>query len=139
MICHLLLIEDDKTAIYVTQKLLKLCGFAGEIDIVEDGREALDYLACEGLYAERKSGNPSLIVLDLKMPYLDGFEVLKHIRSTPKLSGIPVFILSASGSEEDIYRSSLLGISRYMVKPLSVSEFTPEVGKFIDASKDDIS
>jgi CheY-like chemotaxis protein len=139
MTCHLLLIEDDETAIYMTQKLLKQCGFTGQIDIVRDGKDALEYLACEGLHAKRETGNPSLIVLDLKMPELDGFEVLKHIRSTPKLSGIPVFILGASESEEDIYRGNLLGISRYMVKPLSVSEFKPEVDKFKDGSKDDAS
>ena len=136
MDCNLLLIEDDETAIYVTQKILKRCGFTGQIDIVRGGKEALEYLEREGSFAGRATGNPSLIVLDLKMPEFDGFEVLKHIRSTPKLSGIPVFILSASNSEEDIYRSNLLGISRYMVKPLSVTEFTPEVEKFIDARKD---
>lgn len=69
------------------------------------------------------------------MPKFDGFEVLKHIRSTPKLSGIPVFILSASNSEEDIYRSNLLGITRYMVKPMSVEEFMPEVDKLNDADR----
>ncbi len=139
MACNLLLIEDDETAIYVTEKLLKRCGFTGQIDIVRDGKEALEYLACEGSFTERETGNPSLIVLDLKMPELDGFEVLKYIRSTPKLSGIPVFILSASNSEEDIYRSNLLGISRYMVKPLSVAEFTLEVEKVIDSGKDHAS
>jgi CheY-like chemotaxis protein len=136
MTFHLLLIEDDETAIYVTQKLLKQCGFTAQIDVVRNGNEALEYLACEGPFAERATGNPSLIVLDLKLPELDGFEVLKHIRSTPKLSEIPVFILSASKSEEDIYRSNLLGISRYMVKPLSVAEFSPEVNKFMDAGND---
>lgn len=135
MAYYLLLIEDDKIASYVTQKVLKQCGFSGQIDVVQDGREALEYLACEGRYAKRATGNPSLIILDLKMPDPDGFEVLKHIRSTPMLVGIPVFILSASKSHEDVYRSNLLGISKYLVKPLSVSEFTPEVNKLMDASK----
>lgn len=132
MTSHLLLIEDDETSIYVTQKLLKQCGFTAQIDIVRDGNDALEYLACEGPFAERTTGNPSLIVLDLNLPELDGFEVLKYIRSTPKLSAIPVFILSASKSEEDIYRSNLLGVAKYMVKPLSVAEFSPEVDKCRD-------
>ena len=139
MTCHLLLIEDGDTAMYVTQKLLRQSGFHAQIDTVQDGKEALAYLAGEGPYAERETGNPSLIVLDLKMPQLDGFEVLKHIRSTPKLSKIPVFILSASESEEDIYRSNLLGISKYMVKPLAVSTFRPEVDKVLNATKDESS
>jgi CheY-like chemotaxis protein len=128
---RLLLIEDDEVAAYVTCKLLRQCGFVTEINVVKDGREALDYLSCEGRYAHRSPENPSLIVLDLKMPNLDGFEVLKHIRSTPKLSGIPVFILSASETKEDVCRSHLLGISRYMVKPLDVAEFTPEVTRVL--------
>jgi len=90
------------------------------------------YPACEGTFVERTTGNPSLIVLDLDLPELDGFEVLKQIGSTPKLSAIPVFILSASKSEEDIYRGNLLGIAKYMVKPLSVAEFSSEVDKFMD-------
>ncbi|WP_228526995.1 response regulator [Noviherbaspirillum soli] len=139
MPCHLLLIEDDHIASYVTQKVLKQCGFAGPIDVVQDGQEALEYLACEGRYAKRATGNPSLIVLDLKLPNTDGFEVLKHIRSTPMLVEIPVFILSASRSQEDVYRSNLLGISKYLVKPLSVSEFSPEVIKIMAGSKDDAS
>ncbi|WP_267253715.1 response regulator [Noviherbaspirillum soli] len=67
----------------------------------------------------------------MKMPNLDGFEVLKHIRSTPKLSGIPVVILSASETREDVYRGHLLGISRYMVKPLNVADFTLEINKVL--------
>lgn len=139
MTYHILLVEDDKIASYVTQKILKQCGFPGPIDVVQDGKEALEYLACEGCYARRETGNPSLIVLDLQMPDPDGFEVLKHIRSTPMLVGIPVFILSASSSQEDVYRSNLLGISRYMVKPLSVSEFTPEINRLLVDSKGDAS
>lgn len=134
MTSHLLLIEDDEVASYVTLKLLKQCGFTAQIDVVQDGREALEYLACEARHADRSTGNPSLILLDLQMPDVDGFEVLKHIRSTPKYSGIPVFILSASKTEEDIYRGNLLGISRYMVKPLDVSAFAPEINRLMAAN-----
>jgi CheY-like chemotaxis protein len=126
---HLLLIEDDEIAVYLTLKMLKASGFANEIDVVRDGREAMAYLNYHGLYENRRSGNPSLILLDLKLPDLDGFEVLKQIRTNPVLSTIPVFILSASNTEEDMYRSNLLGISKYLVKPLDMDEFGQEAAK----------
>lgn len=129
MTSSLLLIEDDEAATYLTLKILSTCGFTAAIDVVRDGREAMEYLTCQGAYGDRQSGNPSLILLDLKLPNLDGFEVLKQIRTIPALSVIPVFILSASKNEEDIYRSNLLGISKYLVKPLDMSEFGPEAAK----------
>ncbi|HEX8887482.1 MAG TPA: response regulator [Noviherbaspirillum sp.] len=126
MTSHLLLIEDDDVATYVTLKMLKASGFAAAVDVVHDGKEALAYLTCQGAYANRQSGNPSLILLDLKLPELDGFELLKLIRSNPALCAIPVFILSASKTDEDICRSTLLGISKYLVKPLNMQEFGQE-------------
>ncbi|MBK4735868.1 response regulator [Noviherbaspirillum pedocola] len=134
---HLLLIEDDETAAYVTQRRLIHCGFTMDLHVVSDGKEALDYLACAGRYTGRQTGNPALIVLDLKLPDVDGFEVLKYIRSAPALFDIPVFILSASRTEEDIYRSTLLGISKYLVKPLAMSEFTPAVDKVLNPGAGD--
>ncbi|WP_334187672.1 response regulator [Noviherbaspirillum sp.] len=131
---HVLLIEDDEIAVYLTLKMLKASGFAAEIDVVHDGMEALAYLTRHGLYGNRLSGNPSLILLDLKLPDLDGFEVLKQIRTNPVLSTIPVFILSASNTEEDIYRSNLLGISKYLIKPLDVNEFGQEAAKVLSSS-----
>jgi CheY-like chemotaxis protein len=132
---HLLLIEDDEAAAYLTLKVFKACGFNAWIDVVQDGIEAMRYLSCQGPYADRQSGNPSLILLDLKLPNLDGFEVLKQIRTTPSLSSIPVFILSASGADEDINRSNLLGISKYIVKPLDMHEFCPEAKKVFGPPK----
>ena len=129
MTSHLLLIEDDDTAAYLTLKVLKSCGFTAQIDVVRDGIEAMEYLNCQGRYADRQPQNPSLILLDLKLPNLDGFEVLKQIRTTPNLSAIPVFILSASKTDEDIYRSNLLGITKYLVKPLNMHEFEPVASK----------
>lgn len=129
MTAHLLLIEDDEAAAYLTLKLLKRCGFTAEIHVVNGGREAIDYLTCRGKFAGRQTGNPALILLDLKMPNFDGFEVIKQIRTTPALSDIVVFILSASKSDEDIDRSNLLGVSKYLVKPLNAEEFVPEARK----------
>lgn len=123
MTSHLLLIEDDEVAVYVTCKLLKASGFSAPIDVVRDGLEALAYLTCEGPYADRQTGNPSLILLDLKLPDLDGFELFKRIRSNPALSVIPIFILSASNTDEDMCRSALLGVSQYLTKPLDIQEF----------------
>ncbi|WP_151638773.1 response regulator [Noviherbaspirillum aerium] len=131
MAAQLLLIEDDEVAAYLTLKLLKSCGFGAEVDIVRDGVEAMEYLACEGRYTERKTGNPSLILLDLKLPHLDGFEVLKQVRTDPKFSSIPIFILSASASDEDIHRSSLLGVSKYIVKPLKPDDIKADLGQLV--------
>lgn len=129
MTSHLLLIEDDEGAAYVTLKRLKAAGFTVGVDVVRDGMEAIDYLTCQGSYKNRTSSNPSLILLDLKLPELDGFEVLKLIRTNPALSTIPVFILSASDTEEYKYRSALLGVSKYLVKPLDMHEFELEATK----------
>jgi CheY-like chemotaxis protein len=132
MTSHLLLIEDDEVAIYVTCKMLNAAGFSA-IDVVRDGLEALAYLTCEGHYADRQTGNPSLILLDLKLPDLDGFEVCKRIRSNPALSVIPIFILSASNTDEDLCRSALLGISKYLTKPLDMQEFKEEAANIFMA------
>lgn len=132
---HLLLIEDDEAAAYLTLKLLKECGFTAEVRVVQDGLEAIDYLTCQGKYADRQTGNPALILLDLKLPNLDGFEVLKQVRTLPPLFDIPVFILSASKSDEDVYRSNLLGASKYIVKPLIADEFIPDVNKVLSSER----
>jgi CheY-like chemotaxis protein len=136
MASQLLLIEDDEAAAYLTLKQLKSCGFIAEVDVVRDGIEAMEYLTCQERYAARKTGNPSLILLDLKMPHLDGFEVLKQIRTHPALSGIPIFILSASASNEDIHRSNLLGISKYIVKPLKADDIAPEMSQVLTSHSD---
>lgn len=134
MTSQLLLIEDDEGAAYVTLKRLKAAGFTVAVDVVRDGMEAIAYLTCQGGYSNRTTGNPSLILLDLKLPELDGFEVLKLIRTNPALSTIPIFILSASNTEEDKYRSALLGVSKYLVKPLDMHEFEMEAAKVFSPS-----
>ncbi len=131
MTAHLLVIEDDEVAAYVTCKLLKSSGFSQPVQVVRDAAEALAYLNCEASYAGRQTGNPSLILLDLKLPDLDGFELFKRIRSNPVLSVIPVFILSASNADEDMCRGALLGVSKYLTKPLNVQEFRKEAAKVV--------
>ncbi|NEX63143.1 response regulator [Noviherbaspirillum galbum] len=134
MTSHLLLIEDDDIAAYVTCKLLESTGFTASVDVVRNAMEAMAYLACEGAYANRKSGNPVLILLDLKLPDLDGFELFKLIRSNPTLAAIPIFILSASNTDQDICRSVLLGVSKYLIKPLNTEEFRQEASKVVHAA-----
>ena len=136
MTSHLLLIEDDEATVYLTLKLLKRCGFDADLNVVRDGIEAMEYLTCQERYAQRNTGNPSLILLDLKLPHLDGFEVLKQVRTNPALSGIPIFILSASESDTDIYRSNLLGISKYIIKPMSVDDIAPEISQVLASHND---
>jgi DNA-binding response OmpR family regulator len=133
MTSHLLLIEDDEVAAYVTCGLLKASGFSVPVDVVRDGMEALAYLNCEASYADRNTGNPLLILLDLKLPDLDGFELFKRIRSNPVLSVIPIFILSASSADEDVCRGALLGVSKYLTKPLNMQEFRAEAAKIVNA------
>lgn len=133
MTSHLLLIEDDEVAVYVTCKLLKASGFSAPVDVVRDGSEALAYLNCEDHYGDRQTGNPALILLDLKLPDLDGFELFKRIRSNPALSVIPIFILSASNTDEDMCRGALLGISKYLTKPLDIQEFQQGAAKIFNA------
>jgi CheY-like chemotaxis protein len=118
-----LLIEDDDIGAYMTYKMLIASGFTTPVDVVSTGMEAMAYLTCTGPYVNRKTGNPSLILLDLKLPDLDGFELFKLIRSNPALSVVPILILSASNTDQDICRSVLLGVSKYLTKPLNVHEF----------------
>lgn len=131
----LLLIEDDELSIYTTCKLLADSGFCTSIDVVRDGREAMSYLSCEVQYAGRKTGNPALILLDLKLPDYDGLELFKSIRSHPSFALIPVFILSASRSEEDMYRSALLGVAKFLTKPLDALTFDQEAGRVFVAPR----
>lgn len=88
-----------------------------------DGEEALDFLLCRGKYLFREPQNPGLVLLDLKLPTLDGIQVLSTIRSTPELAGIAVVILTASAMEADVEQTMALGIEEYVVKPMEVQRF----------------
>jgi CheY-like chemotaxis protein len=90
---------------------------------VRDGQEAIEYLLGIGKFTHRASGNPSLIFLDLKLPKVDGLEVLKAVRFIPRLSSIPVIVLTGSGLEADVQRMVMLGIEDYVVKPMEFDSF----------------
>lgn len=130
---RLLLVEDDPRDIELTLTALAENGLANEVMVVNDGDEALDYLHRRGKYRLRTNGNPAAILLDLKLPKIDGLGVLRQLRSDPTLQIIPVVMLTSSREEQDIIESYKLGVNGYVVKPIDFHEFVAavkEVGLF---------
>lgn len=126
-----LLVEDNENDTYLALHNLREMRLENPIDTVRDGAEALDYLLRRGPHAERTSGDPILILLDLKLPKLDGLDVLRIIRATEQLRHLPVVILTASNLERDWAMSHALGIVAYQVKPIqaeSLHEAVAELG-----------
>jgi CheY-like chemotaxis protein len=123
MLKPILLVEDNPHDLELTLIALSKSQLANEVVIARDGAEALDYLQRRGQYAERPVGNPAVVLLDLKLPKVDGLEVLKEIRSTPALRSQPVVMLTSSKEEQDLVRSYELGVNAYVVKPVDFSEF----------------
>ena len=130
---RILLAEDDQRDIELTLAALEDINLANEIDVVRDGEEALDYLFERAKYKNRKNGNPVVVLLDLKMPKVDGLEVLKQIRKSDALCHIPVVILTSSKMESDLITSYNLGVNAYVVKPVEFEDFVKavkELGSF---------
>jgi len=119
----ILLVEDSLADAEMTVDALRQAKLANPIVHVEDGVEALDYLFGRGAFAERQSGIPAVVLLDIKMPRLDGLEVLREIRTSEKLKHTPVVILSSSREETDLARSWDLGVNAYVVKPVNANQF----------------
>ena len=119
----ILLAEDSLADAEMAIDALREANLANPIVHVEDGIEVMDYLLRRGRYAERPEGLPSVLLLDIKMPRMDGLEVLKHIRSDEKLKHLPVVILSSSREESDLARSWDLGVNAYVVKPVDIDQF----------------
>jgi len=124
---QILLVEDNLNDVELTIEALKANNILNPIDVAEDGEKALDYLHKKAEFSNRTSGNPILILLDIKMPKIDGLEVLKEIKSDPKLQLIPVVILSSSKEEQDLLKSYKLGVNAYVVKPVGFEEFVTAV------------
>lgn len=119
----ILLVEDSLADAEMTIDALGEAHLANPIIHVEDGVEALDYLHKTGAYADRANGNPAVVLLDIKMPRMDGIEVLRAIRSNEQTRRIPVVILSSSREERDLAASWDLGVNAYVVKPVDGDQF----------------
>jgi len=119
----ILLVEDSDADAEMTVDALRQAKLANPIVHVEDGVEALDYLFARGEYADKANGIPAVVLLDIKMPRLDGIEVLREIRNSEKFRHVPVVILSSSREETDLARSWDLGVNAYVVKPVNASQF----------------
>jgi len=125
---RILLVEDNPDDIDLTIRGLKKNNIVNEVDIVQDGAEALDYLFCKGAYANRNPDDmPTVILLDLKLPKVDGIEVLKRIRAEAKTMLIPVVILTSSREETDLIKSYKSGANSYVRKPVNFVEFSEAV------------
>jgi CheY-like chemotaxis protein len=130
---RILLVEDDPKDVELTLTALDEYNLANEVVIARDGEEALDYLYCRGSFEQRVSENPAVLLLDLKLPKVDGLEVLQQIKTDEKLKMIPVVVLTSSHEEKDMVASYRLGVNAYVVKPVDFHEFVnaiKELGAF---------
>jgi len=130
---RILLVEDDPKDVELTLTALEEYNLANEVVVARDGEEALEYLYARGKFKTRSSDNPAVMLLDLKLPKVDGLEVLKQIKSDGKLSMIPVVVLTSSKEEKDMVASYRLGVNAYVVKPVDFHEFVnaiKELGAF---------
>ncbi|MGC2061424.1 MAG: response regulator [Thermodesulfovibrionales bacterium] len=124
---RILLVEDSPNDIELTLEALSEHNLANDVEVARDGQEALDYLYHEGQFSDRPNGNPAVILLDLKLPKINGLEVLKKIRSDDRLKLIPVVVLTSSHEESDRIASYNLGVNAYVVKPVDFHAFIDAV------------
>jgi CheY-like chemotaxis protein len=120
---RVLLAEDSAKDVELTLAALEEHNLANEVVVVRDGAQAWDYLSRKGAYAERAPVSPAIVLLDLKMPKMDGLEVLRRLRADEKLHRVPVVILTSSREERDIVESYKLGVNAYVVKPVAFDAF----------------
>src|SRR5580704_17284466 len=120
---RILLVEDDPKDVELSLTALEEYNLANEVIVARDGEEALEYLYSRGKFKTRSSDNPAVVLLDLKLPKVDGLEVLKQIKSEEKLRMMPVVVLTSSKAEKDMVASYKLGVSAYVVKPVDFHEF----------------
>src|ERR1700721_609720 len=126
---RILIVEDDPNDVELTLTALADYNLANEVVITRDGQQALDYLYCRGEFSTRATGNPAVMLLDLKLPKVDGLEVLQQIKSDDRLKMVPVVVLTSSHEEKDMMRSYSLGVNAYVVKPVVFHEFYTGVKK----------
>ena len=116
--------EDSPADAEMTLRAFKKQQLVNKLIWVKDGEEALNYLFCEGPFADRPAKNPNLVLLDLKMPKVNGLEVLQRIKSSPALQSIPVVMLTSSAEDTDIKKAYELGVNSYIVKPVGFNNFS---------------
>jgi len=125
---EILLVEDNPNDEELTLRALKKHNLANRIQVVRDGAQALDYVFCEGEYADHEIADlPKVILLDLKLPKVSGLEVLERIKSDPRTQATPVVVLTSSDRNPDIEKSYNLGVNSYIVKPVDFEQFTESV------------
>ena len=126
---EILLVEDDMNDVELTLTALEEHNLANSVLVVHDGEEALDFFYRRGNFKRLPQGNPAMVLLDLKMPKIDGLEVLRQIRADDNLKWIPVIVLTSSREEQDIIESYRLGVNAYVVKPVDFHQFVDAVQK----------
>ena len=130
---RILLVEDDPNDVELTLTAFEKNNLTNEVMVARDGEEALDLLHRRGTFESVPAGNPELILLDLKMPKVNGLEVLRQVRANEKLKLIPVIVLTTSHEERDVIESYELGVNAYVVKPVDFEQFVEavrEIGLF---------
>lgn len=125
----ILLVEDNLNDVQLTLAALARSHLANDVIVVRDGAEALDYLQRSGNYTTRVAGNPAVVLLDLKLPKVDGLEVLEQIKRSAELQSVPVVMLTSSREEQDLVRSYRLGVNAYVVKPVRFADFVTAISE----------
>ena len=125
---EILIVEDTPQDLELTLRALRKAKLTNLIHVARDGAEAIEFIFCEGQYAKRKIGNvPKVILLDLKLPKIDGLEVLKRIKADARTKDIPVVVLTSSKEQKDVVESYRLGVNSYIVKPVNFEQFVAAV------------
>ena len=129
-IVEILIVEDTEQDLELALRALRKAGLSNHIQVARDGEEALQFIFCEGPYAKRKIENePKVILLDLKLPKVDGLEVLQRLKSDPRTRSIPVVVLTSSKEQNDVVESYNLGVNSYIVKPVNFEQFSEAIQK----------
>ena len=129
-IVEILIVEDNEQDLALAQRALRKANVSNRIHVARDGEEALEFLFCEGSFRERKmEDGPKVILLDLKLPKIDGLEVLQSIKSDPRTKSIPVVVLTSSKEQNDVVETYNLGVNSYIVKPVNFEQFSETVQK----------
>jgi two-component system response regulator len=130
-IVEILIVEDSQEDLDLALRALRKAKLSNRIQVARDGAEALEFIFAEGKFADRKIANgPKVILLDLKLPKVDGLEVLQRVKGDPRTKSIPVVVLTSSKEQNDVIESYNLGVNSYIVKPVDFEQFSEAVLKF---------